>query len=97
MSNNSDGHDLLSVVSAVHHERVGETLNDGALGFPESLSSISASGVRDVDRLSDLDVIAICACQLPVALSLTILLPVQSNALYMFFLSFQRGGTDLAQ
>lgn len=97
MSNNSDGHDLLSVVSAVHHERIGETLNDGALGFPESLSSISASGVRNVDRLSDLDVIAICACQLPVALNLTILPLIQSNASYMFLVPFQRGGTNLAR
>ena len=45
MGNNSDSHELLSVVAAVHHERVGETLNDGALGLPEPLDGISAGGV----------------------------------------------------
>jgi hypothetical protein len=28
---NASSHELLSVVTAVHHKRVGETLNDGAL------------------------------------------------------------------
>lgn len=42
MSNNAHSHELLAVVAAVHHERVGETLNDGALGLPEPLDSISA-------------------------------------------------------
>jgi hypothetical protein len=58
VSDNSDSHELLSVVAAVHHERVGKTLDDGALCFPESLDGISASGVRDVDGRADLDVVA---------------------------------------
>lgn len=45
MSDNAHSHELLSVVAAVHHERVGEALNDGALGLPESLDSISAGRV----------------------------------------------------
>lgn len=45
MSNDTDSHELLSVVAAVHHERVGETLDDGALGLPEPLDGISAGGV----------------------------------------------------
>lgn len=45
MGNNADSHELLSVVAAVHHERVGEALNDGALGLPESLDGISAGRV----------------------------------------------------
>jgi len=45
VSNNADSHELLAVVAAVHHERVGKTLDDGALGLPESLDSISAGGV----------------------------------------------------
>ena len=56
---NADGQELLAVVAAVHHERVGETLDDRALGLAEALDSISAGGVRNVDRLSDLDVIAV--------------------------------------
>lgn len=58
VGDNADSHELLSVVAAVHHERVGETLNDGALGLPESLDGISASRVRCVDRRADLDVVA---------------------------------------
>jgi hypothetical protein len=59
MSNNANSHDLLSVVSSVHHERVGETFNDRALGLAETLDSISASGMGDVDRCADLNVITI--------------------------------------
>jgi hypothetical protein len=58
VGDNADSHELLSVVAAVHHERVGETLNDGALGLPESLDGISAGRVRCVDRRADLDVVA---------------------------------------
>lgn len=45
VSNNADSHELLSVVTAVHHERVGEALNDGALSLPEALDGITAGGV----------------------------------------------------
>ena len=41
----SDRHQLLSVVSSVHHERVSEPLNDGALSLPESLHRVSSGGV----------------------------------------------------
>jgi hypothetical protein len=58
MGNDAHSHKLLSVVAAVHHEGVGETLDDGALRLPEPLDGISASRVRDVDGGSDLDVIA---------------------------------------
>ena len=56
---NADSHELLAVVATVHHERVGETLDDRALGLAEALDGISSSGVRDVNGLSDLDVVAI--------------------------------------
>jgi hypothetical protein len=59
MGDDADGHELFTVVATVHHEGVGETLDDWALGLSESLDSISASGVRDVDGCSDLDVITI--------------------------------------
>ena len=42
------GQHLLAVVAAVHHERVGQSLNDGALGLPEALHSKAASRVRQV-------------------------------------------------
>jgi hypothetical protein len=58
VGNNADGHELLSVVAAVHHQRVGETLDDGALGLPEALDGITTGRVRDVDGRPDLDVIA---------------------------------------
>lgn len=59
VGHNADGHELLAVVAAVHHERVGEALNDWALCFAETLDRVPACGVGDVDRLSDLDVVAV--------------------------------------
>ena len=59
MSNDADGHELFAVVPAVHHERVGKTLDDGAVGFPEALDGIAACRMRDVDGRADLDVIAV--------------------------------------
>lgn len=63
MSDNADSQELLSVVAAVHHERVGETLDDGALGLAETLGGIATSGVGEVDRGADLDVVAVMAGQ----------------------------------
>jgi hypothetical protein len=59
VGNDTDSHELFTIVATVHHEGVGETLNDGALGLSETLDGISTSRVRDVDRCSDLDVIAV--------------------------------------
>jgi hypothetical protein len=56
--NNADGHEFLSVIAAVHHERVGKTFDDRALCLSESLLCVSASGVGDVDWGADLDVVA---------------------------------------
>jgi hypothetical protein len=56
--NNADRHELLSVVATVHHEGVGETLDDWALCLSESLLGISAGSVGDVDWGADLDVVA---------------------------------------
>jgi hypothetical protein len=58
VSDNADSHKLLSVVAAVHHQRVGETLDDWALSLTETLGSITASGVGDVDWGTNLDVVA---------------------------------------
>lgn len=58
VGNNADSHQLLSVVAAVHHQRVGQALNDGAVGLAEALDGISASGVRQVNGGADLDVVA---------------------------------------
>ena len=59
VGNDADGHELLSVVAAVHHEGVGKTLNDGALGLAETLLGVAAGGVRKVDGSADLDVVAV--------------------------------------
>ena len=56
---NPDSHQLLAIVTTVHHQRVGQSLNDRALRLSESLCGISAGGVGDVDGRPDLDVIAI--------------------------------------
>lgn len=60
MGNNADSQKLLAAVTTVHHERVGQTLDDGALSLAETLDGIAASGVREVDGVADLDVVAVC-------------------------------------
>lgn len=59
VGNDANSHELLAVVAAVHHERVGQALNDGALGLAEALGGITAGAVGDVDGAADLDVIAV--------------------------------------
>lgn len=59
MGNDTDSHELLAVVAAVHHERICEALDNGAIGLAESFDGIAACGVGYVDRIADLDVIAI--------------------------------------
>lgn len=59
VGDNSDSHELLAVVSAVHHEGVGQSLNDRAVGLSESLDGISASGVGDIDGVSQRNVVAV--------------------------------------
>jgi hypothetical protein len=58
VGHNADGHQLLAVVAAVHHQRVGEALNDGAVGLAEALGGIATGGVREVDGRPDLNVVA---------------------------------------
>lgn len=53
----TDSHELLSVVTAVHHQGVGETLNNGALGLAETLGGEATGGVGQVDGGLDLDVV----------------------------------------
>ncbi|KAH3664567.1 hypothetical protein OGATHE_003382 [Ogataea polymorpha] len=54
-----DSHSLefLTVVSTVHHQRVGQSLDNRTLSLSESLRGVSASSVGNVHWLSDLDVI----------------------------------------
>jgi len=47
-------HDLLAVVTAVHHEGVGDALHDRALSLLETLLAPAASGVRQVDCVASL-------------------------------------------
>ena len=59
MSDDTNGHEFLAVVTTVHHQRICETLDDGALGFSEALNGIPPRRVRDVYWGSDLDVITV--------------------------------------
>merc|ERR1712093_278977 len=52
-----DGHLLLAVVAAVHHQGADESLDDGHLSLAELLASISAGGVGEPDWVADLDVV----------------------------------------
>ena len=63
VSDNAHSKELLSVVAAVHHEGVGETLDDGALSLAETLGGIATGRVGEVDGGADLDVIAVMAGQ----------------------------------
>lgn len=49
VGNDADGHELLAVVPSVHHEGVGEALDDRALCLAEALDYVAAGGVGDVD------------------------------------------------
>jgi hypothetical protein len=60
VSDDANGHQLLAVVATIHHEGVGQALDNGALRLAEALRGISTSGVGDVDGCSDLDVITEC-------------------------------------
>jgi len=46
--NDADRHQLLAVVSSVHHQGIRQTLHDGALSLSEPLRGISASGVGQI-------------------------------------------------
>ena len=59
VGDDADGHEFLAVVAAVHHQGVGQALDDGALCLAETLDGVSSCGVGDVDGLSDLDVVAV--------------------------------------
>ena len=56
MLNNSDSHDLFTVVSAVHHEGVDESLDDGHSGLGELLLGVSTGGVGWTSVLAAIDV-----------------------------------------
>lgn len=45
---NSDSHQLLAVVAAVHHHGVGKTLHNGALSLAKTFSSIAAARVGEI-------------------------------------------------
>ncbi len=59
MSNDSDSHELLAIVAAVHHQRIREALNDWALCLAEALHRVATGGVWDVDGCANLNVIAV--------------------------------------
>ncbi|MFS8004840.1 hypothetical protein Hanom_Chr13g01230481 [Helianthus anomalus] len=49
MLDNANSHQFFTVVSPVHHKRVGQTFNDWALGLPESLRLVPTSCVGHVN------------------------------------------------
>lgn len=59
VSNNADSHQLLSVVAAVHHDGVGQALDDGAVGLAETLDGIATGRVREVDGVAEGDVVTV--------------------------------------
>lgn len=46
--NNTDGHQFLAIVSAVHHQRVGQPLHDGALSLTETFGRVPTSRMRQI-------------------------------------------------
>lgn len=48
MFNYADSHKLLSIVPAMHHQRIGKSFNNWALSLAEPLSRISSSSMRKV-------------------------------------------------
>ena len=44
----ADSHKLLAIVATMHHERVHETFDNGALSLTEPLGGITSSRVRKV-------------------------------------------------
>ena len=57
MCHNSDCHQLLAIVTSIHHEGVCESFDYGALRLSEALRGIATGGVGDVHGVSDVDVI----------------------------------------
>ena len=51
MFNNPNSHQLLPIVTPVHHQRICEPLHNWALGFPESLDRVPASCVGDIGSM----------------------------------------------
>lgn len=90
VGDNAGGHELLSVVAAVHHERVGQTLDDGALSLAEALGSIAAGSVGEVDRGADLDVVAVKSrLALPVLIDKTFCMQSVVGARTAWFAHFE--------
>ena len=59
MCHNAHSHKLLSVVATVHHQGVGQSLDDWACCLAKSFLGVAAGGVWDIDGRSDLDVVAV--------------------------------------
>ena len=48
MLDNADGHELFAIVTTVHHERIGQPLDNRTLGFAESLHRVSSCRVGNI-------------------------------------------------
>lgn len=53
----ADGKELLTVVATAHHQGVGHTLDDGALGLAETLGGKATSRVGQEDATTELDIV----------------------------------------
>ena len=53
----TSGHQLLSVVSSVHHQRVGQTLDNRAEGLAKTLDLVTTGSVGNIDVGLDVQVV----------------------------------------
>ena len=57
MSDNANSHELLSVITSIHHKGVREALDYGALSFTKAFYGVAAGGVRNVNGRAYLNII----------------------------------------
>lgn len=59
MSHDPHSHQFLAVIAPIHHERIRQTLDNGALSLSKSLHRIAAGRVGDVHWRPYLDVVTV--------------------------------------
>lgn len=55
----ADSHELLAVVAAVHHQGVGQALDDRAVSLAETLDRVATGRVGDIDGVAEGDVVTV--------------------------------------
>lgn len=81
---------LLAVVASIHHEGVGQALDNRALGLAEAFYGIAAGGVREVDGVADVHVVAVEGVSVSEIFKLSIhpFIPFQLHILHLHPLRF---------